>query len=115
MDGDDELGEPVVRLAWAGDNAAHTGSATIYAQSAGYLVDTDEDTSGPFDTLAVALAVGASHFSDMLGPALTCSPETAALPALRAAACNLAGGEGGTVRINGVQHVCTSHGLTRHP
>jgi hypothetical protein len=115
MDGDDELGDPVVRLTWASDSAAHTGSATIYAQSAGYLVDTDEDTSGPFDTLAGALAVDTFHFDGTPGPALTCSPEIAASPPLRAAALDLAGGPGGTVRINGVEHIRSARGLTRRP
>lgn len=115
MGGDEEQGDPVFCLTWAGDSAAHTGSATIYAQSTGYLVDTDENTSGPFDTLAGALAVDTFHFCGTPGPALICSAEIAASPALYAAALDLAGGEGGTVRINGVDHLRTADGLTRHP
>ena len=115
MDGGDELGDPVVRLTWAGDSAAHTGSATIYAQPGGYLVDIDEETYGPFDTLAGALAVDTFHFSDTPGPALTCPTGIAASPALLAAAFDLAGDTGGTVRINGIVHIRSADGLTRRP
>lgn len=113
LDDDAELGELILRLAWAGGSPAHCGSAAIYAQPAGFLVDTDEETYGPFDTLNDALAVDTFHFGGTPGPALTCSPETAALPALRAAALDLAGCLGGTVHINGVEHVRTADGLTR--
>lgn len=113
MDEENDLGEAVVRLTWAGDSAAHIGSATIYAQPTGFLVGTDEETYGPFSTLADALAVDTFHFGDTPGPALTCSPETAALPVLRTAALDLAGYFGGTVHINGVEHVRTADGLTR--
>lgn len=113
MDGDVELGEAMVCLSWAGDSAAHTGWATIYAQPDGFLVDTDEETCGPFDTLAGALADSTFHFEYTPEPALTCSPEVAALPSLRAAAFALAGREGGTVRINGVEHLRTADGLAR--
>ena len=113
VDEDDELGEAVVRLTWAGNSAAHSGSATIYARPTGFLVDTDEETQGPFDTLDDALAVDTFHFGGTPGPALTCSPKIAASPPLRAAALNLAGGPGGTVRINGVEHLRTAYGLAR--
>lgn len=115
MGSDDERGEAVVRLTWAGDSAAHCGTATIYATPVGFLVDTDEDTYGPFGTLPDALAADTFHFFDTPGPALTCSPEVAVLPSLRAAALDLAGRKGGTVRINGVEHLRTADGLTRQP
>ena len=113
MDGEGELGMAVVRLTWAGGSAAPSGFAPIYARPAGFLVDTDEETCGPFDTLDDALASDTFHFGDTPGPALTCSPEIAASSALHAAAIDLAGGPGGTVRINGVEHVRTAAGLTR--
>jgi hypothetical protein len=115
LDCDDELGDPVVRLTWAGDSAAHSGVVTIYAASVGFLVDTDEDTYGPFDTLGDVLALDTFHFGGTPGPALTCSPEIAASPPLRAAALDLAGGPGGTVRINGVEHVRIANGLMPQP
>lgn len=115
VDEEDELGEAVVCLSWAGNSAAHSGSATIYAQPTGFLVDTDEETYGPFEALNDALAVDAFHFGGTPGPALTCSPEIAASPALRAAAFDLASGESGTVRVNGVEHVRTTNGLARRP
>lgn len=113
MGDDEEQGNPVVCLTWAGDSAAHTGCATIYAKPGGYLVDTDEETFGPFEALDDALAVDTFHFCGTPGPALTCSAAIAASPALYAAALDLAGGEGGAVRINGVDHLRTADRLAR--
>lgn len=106
-------GKAVVTLAWDGGGSAHSGSVVIRASRAGFLVEDEADTYGPFATLDEALALDAFHFASTPGPVLTCSPGIVASAALRVAALDLAGAPDGTVRINGVEHVRTADGLSR--
>lgn len=85
----------------------------IRASRAGYLVEDEVDTYGPFTTLGEALAHDAFHFGGTPGPALTCSPEIAASAALRTAALDLAGGPGGAVWINGARWLRGAEGELR--
>lgn len=107
------MGKAVVTLTWDGNGSAHSGEVVIRASRRGFIVDDEVDTYGPFATLDEALALDTFHFGGTPGPVLTCSPETARSSALRAAALDLAGGTGGTVRVNGVWHVRTAEGKLR--
>ena len=107
------MAKPVVTLAWGGSSPAHSGAVVIRASRRGFIVDDEVDSYGPFATLADALALDTFHFGGTPGPVLTCTPEIAASAALRAAALDLAGDPGGTVRVNGVRHVRTVEGELR--